>query len=100
MIDEMTIPKEVVRSNILKWRDYTPPVLHLEFLEADEAEMLWQVISAFEGAGVAFVVVEKGRYKKELLVRVFGIISKQEKKAISHELREIEALKKYSFRWC
>lgn len=80
--------------NALKFREYQPPVIHLEFLSKNELNLAMQIIDSFEGAGVAFGAVYK-HGKKTLALHLYGLMSEKEKSDILDELRSMSALAEY-----
>ena len=81
--------------NVLKFREYTPPVIHLEFLCTNDLNVAKQLVKAFENAGVAFAVLTQTG-KKELTLSTYGIMTYTERLDIYRELRLMDAYKEYS----
>lgn len=81
---------------IYKYRDYKPPVLHLEFLTDEEFDIAWQIVTAFETAGVAFACVLPNALNKDVLnLHTYGLISKAEEQNIYNEIIALDELKDY-----
>lgn len=88
--------KKTIRK-ILKNREYTPPILHLEFLNENDLDIAWQIIQAFEGSCVAFVCVLRNELNdREINIHTYGIMSKKEKKNIYKELSTLNEYEGYT----
>lgn len=94
-VPELTKEEKHYLKNMLKYREYTPPVIHLEFLSEDDFNVAWQLVEAFEGAGVAFAVLTQTG-KKELTLSTYGIMTDTETLEMYRELRLMDAYKGYS----
>lgn len=83
--------------NSLKYREYQPPVIHLEFLSNEEFEIAWQIVNAFEGSGVAFAcVMQNAINENELNLHTYGIMTELEEQSIYAEIRKMPELKEYT----
>lgn len=77
---------------VIKYREYAPPVLHLEMLNERELDIAFQIVKIFEEAGVAFACILRNEIRKdELNIHIYGFISKKEKKQIFAEVKEMYA---------
>lgn len=76
----------------MKYREYTPPVLHLEMLNGRGFDIAFQIVRIFEEAGVAFACILRNEIRTdELNIHIYGFISKKEKKQIFAEVKEMYA---------
>lgn len=76
----------------IKYREFTVPVLHLEFLNSKELNTALQIVDTFETAGVPFACVMRNAFRKnELNLHIYGFISSKEKNRIFEEVVEMYA---------
>ena len=59
--------KEKFIKKSLRYREYTPPIIHLEFLSDEEFNIALQIVGAFEGACVAFATVTNNDKQESVL---------------------------------
>ena len=75
-------------------RDYKAPILHLESLEDGDLEIAMQIVSVFEGCGVAFGAVFYNEVQDNINVHTYNM-NEDESLQVLNEVRCLVELKDY-----